>query len=169
MKKILVGTPLLGEAMIGERPVHGLDDVVSLAELLQGRLSFVGHKPASGLRLGGETITLQPLRPADQKMPVLADRIGAALARPQIDDALGPLLGEQHLIEPGQALGVDVACEFPGDFDLALMSEFPGDEFVRPLADAMRDVVARDVQNLSVVGASRRGVAGSASPPAPSR
>lgn len=46
---LLVGAPLLGKAMIGERPVHGLDDVVSLAELLQGRLSFVGHKPASGL------------------------------------------------------------------------------------------------------------------------
>ena len=33
VKEILVCAALLGEAMIGERPVHGLDDVVSLAEL----------------------------------------------------------------------------------------------------------------------------------------
>ena len=74
VKEILVRPALLGEAVIGERPVHRLDDVVSLAERLQGRLGFVGDDPASGLRLGGEAIALQPFRPADQKMPILADR-----------------------------------------------------------------------------------------------
>ena len=85
-------------------------------------------------------------------MPVLADGVGASLARPQIDDALVPLLGEQHSVEPGQALGVDFARELSGDVDLALMPQFQSDQFARPMADAMGDIVAGDVENLAVVG-----------------
>src|SRR5208283_6168102 len=104
-----------------QRLVHGLDDVAPLAKLFQGRLALAGDNPASRLRLGGETVVFQTLRPADHKVPVLADEVGASFSRPQIDDALISLLGNQHLVETGQALSVHLAREFAGDFDLALM------------------------------------------------
>jgi hypothetical protein len=149
---ILADSAFLGEAVIRQRPVHGLDDVDPLAKLFQGRLGLAGDNPASRLRLGGETVVFQTLRPADHKVPVLAEEVGASFSRPQIDDALIPLLGDQHLVEPGQALGVHLISKFAGDFDLTLMPQFQRDQFARPVADAMGDVVARDVENLHIIG-----------------
>ena len=115
---ILADAAFLGEVVIGQRPVHGLDDVDPLAKLFQGRLGLAGDNPASRLRLGGETVVFQTLRPADHKVPVLADEVGASFSRPQIDDALIALLGDQHFVEPGQALSIHFARELAGDFDL---------------------------------------------------
>ena len=106
--------------MIRQRPVHGLDDVDPLAKLFQGRLGLAGDNPAARLRLGGETVVFQTLRPADHKVPVLADEVGASFSRPQIDDALISLLGDQHFIEPGQPLSIDLAARACGRRSISL-------------------------------------------------
>src|SRR5262249_24983826 len=56
IKGVLPAPTFFREALIGKRPVHGLDDVVTLAELLQGDLGLTGEHPASGLDLRGESI-----------------------------------------------------------------------------------------------------------------
>ncbi len=152
MRHVPADAALLGEAVAGQRPVHGLDDVGPLAKLFQGRLGLAGDNPASRLRLGGETVVFQTLRPADHKVPVLADEVGASFSWPQIDDALISLLGDQHFIEPGQPLSVYLAHELAGDFDLTLMPQFQRDQFARPVADAMRDIVPGDVEDFAVIG-----------------
>ena len=101
--------------VIGQRPVHGLDNVAPLAKRFQGRLGLAGDNPAFRLRLGGEAVVFQTLRPADHKVPVLADEVGASFSRPQIDDALISLLGNQHLVEPGQPLSVHLIGELAGE------------------------------------------------------
>jgi len=149
---ILADPAFLVEATIDQRLVHGFDDVALLAKLFQGRLGIAGDNPASRLRLGGETVVFQMLCPADHKVPVLADEVGASFSRPQIDDALISLLGNQHFVQPSQALSVHLVRELAGDFDLTLMSQFQRHQFARPVADAMGDIVARDVEDFAVIG-----------------
>jgi hypothetical protein len=78
---VLACTAFLGEAVVRQRPVHGLDDVDPLAKLLQGRLGLAGDNLAAGLRLGGETVVFQTLCPADHKAAVLADEVKRQLAK----------------------------------------------------------------------------------------
>ena len=127
MEKILADAARLGEALGGQRPVHRPDDVVPLAKLLQGRLGPLRDDPAARIDLGRKAVALQALRAADQELAVLADEIGAFRARPEIDEALVPLPGDQHLIEPRQPLGLHLARELAGDFDVALMPKLQRD------------------------------------------
>ena len=61
------------------------------------------------------------------------------------------LLGEQHLVEPSHALGLDLILQLGLELDLALAAQFPGDELARPMADAMGDIVASDVKDAAVI------------------
>ena len=131
--------------------MHRFDNVVALAQGLQGRLSLVGDGPTSRLGLGGEVVSLQPLRPVDQEMPVGANRVALGGVRAQVHDAALLLLGDQHPIEAGQPLGVHLGCKLAGDIKLGLRPKFQRDQFARPVADAMGDVVARDVEDAAVV------------------
>ena len=83
---------------------------------------------------------------------VLPDEIGRAFARPQVDDALVLLLGDQHPVEPGQPIGRHLVRELGLKLDLALVAQLQRDELARPVADAMGDIVAGDVEDLAVVG-----------------
>ena len=49
MKGELADAAFLGEAVLGERPVHGLDDVIALAKLFQdcSARSEMPHRPGS--------------------------------------------------------------------------------------------------------------------------
>src|SRR5258706_3168124 len=85
-------------------------------------------------------------------MAVLPHKVALSLTRPEVDNAFVPALGNQHSGEPGQPVGVQLDGELAGDFDLALMSQLQGDQFARPMADPMGDVVTRDVENLAIVG-----------------
>ena len=118
----------------------------------RSRLGSVGKDPSARVDLGREAVALQPLRPTDHELPILADKVGASRSRPEIDEALLLLLGHQHPIKPGEPLGVYLAPELLGDFDLALMAQLERHQLARPMADAMRDVVAGHVENLPVVG-----------------
>ena len=54
MPRILRGGALVGEAVVGERPVHRLDDVAALADLAQRRLGARRDRPKAGLDFGRE-------------------------------------------------------------------------------------------------------------------
>jgi len=56
--------------------------------------------------------------------------------------------GDQYPFEPDQPVGGHLAGELAGEFDLALVPELPGNQFARPMAYPMGDVVV----NLAVVG-----------------
>ena len=62
------------------------------------------------------------------------------------------LLGDQHPVEPGEAVGIHLPLHAPCHFQLGLAAELQGDDLARPLANAVGDVVAGDVEGLAVVG-----------------
>lgn len=68
---VLGRAALVGEAVVGQRPVHGLDDVAPLAHLAQGRLGLRGYGPAADLHLGRQPHALQ-LPGAGDQQPVEA-------------------------------------------------------------------------------------------------
>nr|WP_246722080.1 hypothetical protein [Methylosinus sp. H3A] len=61
------------------------------------------------------------------------------------------LLGEQHLVEPRQPLRRNFVRELRLKLDLALMAELQRDELARPVTNAMRDIVAGDIEDAAVV------------------
>lgn len=61
------------------------------------------------------------------------------------------LLGDQHLVEPGPALGPDFVGEFLAQFDLGLRAEFERHQFLRTMADAVGDIVTGDVEDAPVI------------------
>ena len=138
--------------MIGQRPVHGLDDVVALAEFLQGRLGPVGDDPLSRLDLGGEAIAFQPPCPVDQQVPVLRGR-----------DSISPSSGRRSTTPWSCCSAISIwssrvsrsaSTSSPSlrpTLELGLVAQFQRDQLARPMADAMGDVVAGDVEDLAVV------------------
>ena len=152
MDGVLVHPAPRSEAVIGQRPVHGLDDVVALAEFLQARLGPVGESPASGFVLRGKTVTLQPLHPVDQQMAVLPNQKALPFAGSEVDDAMILSLFDQDPVEPGQPFRIDLTCQLAGDVQFGLRTEFERHQFTCPMADTVRDVVACDVQDLAIVG-----------------
>ena len=152
MADILADPARLGQPMIGERPVHGLYDIAPLAELPKRRFGAVGQNPPPGLSFSGEAIALQPLHPSGHQRAAFPDEIACTFARSEVDRALVALLGQQHPVEPGQPLGVHLAPELGLELDLALVTQFQGDQFARPEADAVGNIVARNIEDLAVVG-----------------
>ena len=152
MDGVLVHAAPRSEAVIGQRPVHGLDDVVALAEFLQARLGPVGESPASGFVLRGKTVTLQPLHPVDQQMAVLPNQKALPFAGSEVDDAMILSLFDQDPVEPGQPFRIDLTCQLAGDVQFGLRTEFERHQFTCPMADTMRNVVACDIQDLAIVG-----------------
>src|SRR6266851_8302596 len=108
---------MLISAVLGlsvSRPVHGLDDIVALAELLKCSPGVGDQRPPPGLNLPDEAITFQPLGPIDQEVAVGADGVAVAGIGPKVDNTLFPLLGDQHPVEPGQPLGVHLTGQLAG-------------------------------------------------------
>ena len=89
--------------------------------------------------------------PADHEVAVLADEESRALPRSQVDHALLLLLAQQHLVEPGHPLGLDLVLQLCLKLDLTLVPQFPGDQFARPVADAMGDIVAGNIEDAAVI------------------
>ena len=85
-------------------------------------------------------------------MAVGTDGVAVAGIGAKVNEALFPLLGDKHSVEPGQALGVHLTRELAGDIHLSLRSQFQRHQVAGPVADAMGDVVAGNVQNLAIVG-----------------
>ena len=64
----------------------------------------------------------------------------------------GLLLGDEHPVEAREALGVHLALELAADLLLGLPAQLQRHDLARPLADGVGDVVAGDVEDLSVLG-----------------
>ena len=72
---------------------------------------------------------------------------------PQVGELVAAaLLGDQHAVQPREAIGIDLPLQATRNLLLGLPAELPGDDLARPLPDAVGDVVAGDVEGLAVVG-----------------
>ena len=142
---------LLGEVTLGECPVDRVDGLIAVVQILQHLLRAVGKGPSSRLKLGGHSVALQVPYPVDHEVTVLPDQPGRAFPRPQVDYALLLLLAQQHLVEPGHPLGLHLVLQLGLKLDFALMTQFPGHQFARPVTDAMGDVVAGNVEDTAVI------------------
>ena len=91
------------------------------------------------------------LDPADHQVAVFAHEPGRSFPWPQVDHPLLPLFAQKHLVEPGQALGLDLVLQLGLEFDFTLVAQFPGDQFACPVADAMGDVVSGNVEDAAVI------------------
>ena len=135
-----------------QRPVHGLDDVAALAKLPQRRLGLGRYDPFAGLDLGRQPHALQLARPLDQQRAVLAERVAHVPVGAQVGKLLPLLLGDQHPVEPGEAVGIHFPLKLLRHLKLGLPAQFPGDDLAGALANAVGDIVAGDVEGLAVVG-----------------
>ena len=104
----MADTTFLGETIPGERPMDRVDGLIAVVQILQDLLSAFGKGPSSRLKLGCYSIALQVPHPGDHKVAVLPDEECRALPRSQVDHALLLLLAQEHLVEPGHPLGLDL-------------------------------------------------------------
>ncbi len=146
------GMAVLGQSLALQRPVHGLDDVAAFAKLPQNWFGLWRHDPAAGVDLSRQPHALQLACPVDQQRAVLAERVEHVLVGAQVGELLASLLRDQHPVEPGEAVGVHLALQALCHLLLGLAAQLQGDDLARPLANAMGDVVAGDVESLAVVG-----------------
>ena len=154
MKRVLANAALLGEAIPGEGPVDGVDDLCAAVQTFQDLFRAVGNDPSSRLKLGGHSVALQVPYPADHQVAVFADEEGRSFPWPQVNHLLLALLAQQHLVEPSHPLGLDLVLQLGLKLDFAL-AQFARDEFARPVADAMGDVVPGDVEDAAIIKHAR--------------
>jgi hypothetical protein len=133
-------------------PVHGLDDVAALTEFPQDRLGLWRHDPTSRFDLGRQPHTLQLARPIDQQCPVLAERVADVLVGTQVTELMLPLRGDQHPVEPGETIGIDLPLKLLRHLKLGLASQLQVDDLAGSLTDAVGDVVSRDVEGHHLTG-----------------
>jgi len=62
------------------------------------------------------------------------------------------LLGNQHPVEPGEPIGIDLAFQIAADLLLGLAAQLQRDDLACPFADAVGDIVSRNVEPLAVLG-----------------
>jgi hypothetical protein len=61
------------------------------------------------------------------------------------------LLGDQHPVEPREAVGVHFPLKLLRHLQLALPAQFPGHDLAGPFANAVSDIVAGDVEGFAVL------------------
>jgi hypothetical protein len=91
----LANAALVGEAVLREGPVDGVDDLSAVVQIFQDLFRAVGKGPSSRLKLGGHSVALQVPYPADHEVTVLTYEEGGTFPWPQIDHALLLLLGQE--------------------------------------------------------------------------
>jgi hypothetical protein len=128
------------------------DDVAALPKLPQRRLGLWRYNPFAGLDLSRQAQALQLARALDQQGSILTERIAHVLGRAQVGKLPPLLLGDQHPIEPGEAIGIHFPLKLLRHLKLGLPAQFPSNNLAGPFANAERDVVAGDVESLAVVG-----------------
>ncbi len=128
-----------------------VDGLIAVVQIHQDLLRAVGKRPSPRLKLGCYSIALQVPHPADHEVTVRADEEGRALPGSQVDHALLPLLAQEHLVEPGHPLGLDLVLQLRLKLDLTLVTQFPGYQLARPVADAIGDIVSGNVENAAVI------------------
>ena len=142
---------ILCQPLALQYPVHGLDDVAALAKLPQRRLGPGRYNPSAGLDLGRQSHALQLAHPCDQQGTVLAERVAHVLVWAQVGKLLALLLGDQHPVKAGEAIGIHLPLKLPGYLELGLPAQFQRNDLAGPFADAVGDIVTGDVEGLAVV------------------
>ena len=146
------GMAILCQPFALQRPVHGLDDVAALAKLPQHRLGLGRYDPFAGLDLRRQPHALQLARPLDQQGSILTERVAHVLVGPQVGELLCLLLGDQHPVEPGEAIGIHLPLKLLRYLQLGLPAQLQRHDLAGALANPVGDVVAGDVEGLAVVG-----------------
>src|SRR5450631_1561816 len=146
------GMTVLRQPFALQRPVHGLDDVAALPKLPQHRLSLWRHNPFAGLDLSRQPHTLQLARALDQEGSILTGRVAHVLVGAQVGELPPLLLGDQHPVEPGEAIGIYFPLKLLCYLQLGLPAQFPGNNLAGPFANTVGDIVAGDVEGFAVVG-----------------
>src|ERR1700749_2636471 len=99
-----------------------VDDLIAVVQVLQDLLRAVGKGPSSRLKLGCYSIALQVPHPADHEVAALPDEPGPPRPGAQVDPVPLLLLAQEHLVEPGHALGLDLVLQLCLKLDLALVT-----------------------------------------------
>ena len=91
------------------------------------------------------------LKSTDHQIAVFAHEPARSFSWPQVDHSRLPLLAQKYLVEPGQALGLDLVLQLGLQLNFTLVTQFSSDQLGRPMADAMGDVVPGDVEDAAVI------------------
>src|ERR1700724_2609351 len=83
---------------------------------------------------------------------ILTEGVAHVLVGAQVGKLPPLLLGDQHPVEPGEAIGIHLPLELLRDLQLGLPAQFPGHNLAGALANAIGDIVAGDIEGLAVVG-----------------
>ena len=105
-----------------------------------------------GLDLSRQPHALELARPLDQQGAVLTERVAHVLVGPQVGELLCLLLGDQHPVEPGEAIGIHLPLKLLRYLQLGLPAQFQRHDLAGALANPVGDVVAGDVEGLAVLG-----------------
>src|SRR6516225_319051 len=127
--------------------MHGLDDIVAIGELLQGGLGTIRDHPLPGFNLVRQAITFQKLHSADHDPTVLAKCVGRPFSRSEVNYPPFPLLGRDHLVEPGPPFRLNLSLQLGLKFELTLVSEFQGHQFGSAITDAIGDIISGDIED----------------------
>jgi hypothetical protein len=109
------------------------------------------YNPFAGLDLGRQPHALQLARPLDQEGSILAEGVAHVLVGTQVGKLPPLLLGDQHPVEPGEAIGSHLPLKLLRYLELGLPAEFPSHNLAGPFANAIGDVVAGDVEDFAVL------------------
>src|SRR5450631_4102003 len=145
------GMAVLRQPFALQCPMHGLDDVAALAKLPQRRLGLWRYNPFAGLDLGCQPHARQLARPLDQEGSILTGRVAHVLVGPQVRKFPPLLLGDQHPVEPSEAIGIHLPLKLLRYLQLALPAQFQRHDLAGPLANAVGDIVAGDVEGFAVL------------------
>ncbi len=144
------GMAVLRQPFALQCPMHGLDDVAALTELPQHRLGLWRYNPFASLDLSRQPHALQLARSLDQQRAVLTERVARVLVGAQVGKLPPLLLGDQHPVEPGEAIGIHFTLKLLRHLKLGLPAQFPSNNLAGALANAVGDIVAGDVEGLAV-------------------
>ncbi len=152
MQDVARGMAVLRQPFALQRPVHGLDDVAALLKLPQRRLGLWRYNPFAGLDLSRQPHTLQLARALDQEGSILTEGVAHVLVGAQVVKLPPLLLGDQHPVEPGEAIGIHLPLKLLRYLKLALATQFQRNDLTGSFADAIGDIVAGYVEGLAILG-----------------
>ncbi len=146
-KHIACGATL--DPLLGQSPVHALDDIAALSQLAQRCLGITADRPLPRADLVGEAERFQLPEPPDFEGLVF---VGLTVGmRREVDGAGIAGIADKLSVELGPALGIDLPFEGVPDVVIGARPQFHGDEIARPVAHPLLDVVARDHEVVPVV------------------
>jgi hypothetical protein len=114
------GMAVLRQPFALQCPMHGLDDVAALPKLPQRRLGLWRYNPFAGLDLSRQPHALQLARPLDQEGSILTGRVAHVPVGAQVGELPPLLFGDQHPVEPGEAIGIHFPLKLLRDLQLGL-------------------------------------------------